>query len=552
MSASQLSIYDGDGGKMFIRSILTGIVSLALLTAAAAQAPGGQTFAPPTATAPVRVPDLKRLTGTAGANDLLILTHQTQISPAPEYVTRSMTIQQLSATILGTGTTGVALPTISTTAALQTTPSTLASEILRLGYVTSGDAPPQPYLASTAACTLNAGAGDGGTQIPSSDGKCWIAVWPSSGIDIRQYGVNSVGGADAQPKIQAAVNQVCAASAGGIGASLYLPRGSYLLNSTINISCAIRLYGDTKDTTVLLPINSIAAITANTQSQVILERFAVNYSVAPTNANLFAIIVETTTTGLTFNTASIIRDVQVYNSYNAIQMSNAVFFEIADVFIEVFPGIGVQVSCLNHPDGGDSKIHDSTFFGSSGSPTSGSGILWLSSGGLRVSNNKFGNLANGVDFAADITHAGGAVTTGQLYVEGNSCDTMTQACLIMSRLDATAFFNEVTFTGNICANNGTCVEIPNDANGNWLSNVSISGNSWFSPAAVAGTGFLIAGTAVQNVTVVGNVCNSTVAGSTCVSTTANNSNVTSNAAIGTYGTKYSIGGTGSSSTGGNI
>lgn len=89
---------------------LAGIFMLGLATCAAAQvpggAPGGQTFAPPTATAPVRVPDMKKLTDPVGANDLLILTHQTQVSPVPEYVTRAMTIQQLGAMMLGIGTAG--------------------------------------------------------------------------------------------------------------------------------------------------------------------------------------------------------------------------------------------------------------------------------------------------------------------------------------------------------------------------------------------------------------------------------------------------------------
>lgn len=63
--------------------------------------------------------------------------------------------------------------------------STLATPYaLRLGYAVAGDDRPLVFSASPLACPLNAGAGDGGSQVLSADGKCWLAdfngvVYPS-------------------------------------------------------------------------------------------------------------------------------------------------------------------------------------------------------------------------------------------------------------------------------------------------------------------------------------------------------------------------------------
>lgn len=69
----------------------------------------------------------------------------------------------------------VLTPKVDNNTALSALASTYATAVVRLGFAAAGDAPPVTYTPSNSACTLNAGAGDGGSQIPSSDGKCWIA-----------------------------------------------------------------------------------------------------------------------------------------------------------------------------------------------------------------------------------------------------------------------------------------------------------------------------------------------------------------------------------------
>jgi Right handed beta helix region len=60
-------------------------------------------------------------------------------------------------------------------AALSALPST-ALAVTRTGVAAAGDSPPVNFVASGSACSLNAGAGDVGSQVPTSDGKCWLAA----------------------------------------------------------------------------------------------------------------------------------------------------------------------------------------------------------------------------------------------------------------------------------------------------------------------------------------------------------------------------------------
>ena len=80
-----------------------------------------------------------------------------------------------------------AITTASTNSALAALSSS-SSPVLRLGYHAQGDVPPQLYTATSSACTANGGLGDGGSQVPTFDGKCWITSFPADGVDVREFG----------------------------------------------------------------------------------------------------------------------------------------------------------------------------------------------------------------------------------------------------------------------------------------------------------------------------------------------------------------------------
>jgi hypothetical protein len=90
--------------------------------------------------------------------------------------------------------------------------------IWRDDYASGNGAPPIFYKASGGACSLNSEAGDNGSQVPSSNGKCWLAVFPSGMIDIREFGAKP----DNATPADAAVVATNVYSA-GIGACTYVP-----------------------------------------------------------------------------------------------------------------------------------------------------------------------------------------------------------------------------------------------------------------------------------------------------------------------------------------
>lgn len=100
------------------------------------------------------------------------------------------------------------MPFAASTAALQSLASTYSTSVLRLDTVIGVGAPPVVYTSSSNACSLNAGAGDGGSQVPTSDGKCWIGHFSQGGADVRDFsGAQLCNYAnDATAALQAAAN----------------------------------------------------------------------------------------------------------------------------------------------------------------------------------------------------------------------------------------------------------------------------------------------------------------------------------------------------------
>jgi hypothetical protein len=58
--------------------------------------------------------------------------------------------------------------------------------VVRDGYAAVGDAPALEFVPSNSSCPIS--GGDGGSQIPSADGKCWIASFAAWGADAREWG----------------------------------------------------------------------------------------------------------------------------------------------------------------------------------------------------------------------------------------------------------------------------------------------------------------------------------------------------------------------------
>jgi hypothetical protein len=124
---------------------------------------------------------------------------------------------------------GSTITTVINNSALQALPTTTAPQIQRMSFATPGDSPALLYTASGSACSLNAGAGDNGWQVKSANNLCWIANFPASGGDARQWGCG--------PTYTAAVNTTCMQAAinatAALGTRLLIVGGPYPVNSLV-------------------------------------------------------------------------------------------------------------------------------------------------------------------------------------------------------------------------------------------------------------------------------------------------------------------------------
>jgi hypothetical protein len=96
------------------------------------------------------------------------------------------------------------LPHVANNTALSAMTHAAYPAVVRDGYATAGDAPPLTFYSHGSACSLNAGAGDGGSQVPTSDGGCWKANFATTGLDVRQFGAKCDGSTNDTTPAQAA------------------------------------------------------------------------------------------------------------------------------------------------------------------------------------------------------------------------------------------------------------------------------------------------------------------------------------------------------------
>ena len=119
---------------------------------------------------------------------------------------------KLATTAFVAGATSNIGTTANTNAALQALSTATVVIVNRLGFATIGDAPPLTYTGTGSACSLNGGNGDGGSQVKSSNGGCWIAAFPPGEVDAREWGAIANGTTDSTAFLQAAWNYAASVS----------------------------------------------------------------------------------------------------------------------------------------------------------------------------------------------------------------------------------------------------------------------------------------------------------------------------------------------------
>jgi hypothetical protein len=182
------------------------------------------------------------------------------------------------------------LVTVTSNVQLEALGSSLLNA-LRTGITTNGDSQPLFFNASSSSCSVP--GGNGTTQIPTSDGKCWVAtsitsipvspaqggtgVTSTSAIPVTATGGNTASslaqryghylnvvddfGADPTGSVDAATAITAAdAAAHTAGIGLYFPGGTYKLGSAVTPSTSAHWFGSSYATAIL----SSSSTTANT------------------------------------------------------------------------------------------------------------------------------------------------------------------------------------------------------------------------------------------------------------------------------------------------
>lgn len=142
---------------------------------------------------------------------------------------------------------GLPPPHVANNTALQALSTKLVSTVIRDGYKTVGDAPPQTYVASGAPCSLASGNGDGGFQVKSADNKCWL-IAPQQIYDVREWGMTS---ADGNGTINGPALTNIAADTGSH--TFFIPNQTFLLpcSTYYTMASSISFTGTGKGTSIL-------------------------------------------------------------------------------------------------------------------------------------------------------------------------------------------------------------------------------------------------------------------------------------------------------------
>jgi len=195
----------------------------------------------------------------------------------------------------------------------------------------------------------------------------------------------------------------------------YLDEGSYKITSTLSVAGSIHITGDGKDTaTFLLGTTTLVGIDIATTAPATIDNVGFNASGTQTAGE--AILVDAGGAGE--NTESVFNKLSFLNQWNDIVFTRASWWTISSSYFIDQRAQAVIVQNLNNVDSGDS-----TFSGNSvlfaGSPNNGNqvGLLWESSGGLRINNNKFVNGYRCIQY-----WLASNAWTGTLLVNGNSCE----------------------------------------------------------------------------------------------------------------------------------
>lgn len=277
-----------------------------------------------------------------------------------------------------------------------------------------------------------------------------------------------LGGASQHTSIQNCIN---AAAAIPGGAAVLLP-GFYSITTPLQLPGTVSLMGINPKMSGLYPLNTIDAIQITSDGSMDLKDFSITYFIPPSTGALAA----AGTAAIRNNLAGFygrIYNVVITAPARGISITQQGPFVIDSCVVQAYSDAGIHVENTVNPDGGDSSIVNCYLGGLDG--TAQAGIRWLSSGGLRITNNKIVTGQNGILFNMSAI----AATTGALFVIGNSIEGIAGGGgVILQRQGAGAFIRHIIINNNELTGQ-VGVWVPTDAFGaTWIGSIVINGNNY--------------------------------------------------------------------------
>jgi hypothetical protein len=286
----------------------------------------------------------------------------------------------------------------------------------------------------------------------------FILSFNAYAANVKDFGALCDNINDDTSEIQEAVNAVQETRG-----RLDFPAGYCRISGTINISKSIALVGEGRQGSFIIWNNTtMTGFNIVTNEKVNIEKLTF---IAPNNATAGSII--SLTGGSTTNAFSTIKDSQFVGGYNQFTTQSAYAWILDGNYHYGYVNAGVVVDNNYNSDWGDSTIVNSVMSG--GGPNSTS-IIQLSSGGLRVNNNK---LLGGA-YAYRMWLSGNEYTSDLIFI-GNSIENQTVSALAFGTSNNGAIFANIVINGNQFMNQPTVINMGN--NHRFMSRIVIDGNS---------------------------------------------------------------------------